>query len=449
MQGPAIQDAKTEPGDGNEGTSLPDPAESGRREVTTDVESEDSSPVVRAASPAIRGTLRDANSNLPVGPATVHLKRKTDDKIVGNTKVGEEGRFAFSDLTAEGTFVLLVDDLPDGYLPPFRQETEVLFHEQYSRGYFATVVRTAESGEVEQDLFVHRSSTVNGLLLGAQGEPVAGGYVYLMPLAAGLQQDTPAAFSDERGEFVLKNVRPGRYRSYLRFLEDTHAYAHEAQPPPEVVDVAPGIPTTLTLRLGTGNRTIRGVVLDQDGAPFAGAEVLAYYFSSARELGDGEMPFNMSNVAAKTRTDEAGRFTITSLHPRRVKLQFERNGWNNPVWHSDHTIPHWIDPVTVDLRLGDQSVHPVTLPRSRPFIVDGTIRCEGDPSRYEVVVYTSPSDAEGEVVAVSEQGTFLWGCETPHDGVTLTVRTRERRREQVWAATLVPVPRRQPLEVRL
>lgn len=169
---------------------------------------------------------------------------------------------------------------------------------------FAGVVFTATS-----------LGAIGGRLIDGDGQPVSRLMIDLLPVGEA-QESTHApvatVVSDEKGEYLFEHVAPGRYRVAV----NSHNHRGRSLPAykrsyyPGVSDAAQATLLTVKENLSLRNddfrvppprkeRTFAGVVLMQDGAPVAGAQV------SLVEVEVKSPPFPSS-----VQTDEVGRFVI-------------------------------------------------------------------------------------------------------------------------------------------
>jgi RNA polymerase sigma factor (sigma-70 family) len=118
--------------------------------------------------------------------------------------------------------------------------------------------------------------TVDGVVLGPDGRPVAGAVVTARPVRVvgpartsfGTERPLPAALAttDGAGAFRLGDLPPGRYVIGAAHPQHAGAYERDVQLPRG---------QRLELRLGTGGLVLAGQVLDQGGGPIPRARVMA------------------------------------------------------------------------------------------------------------------------------------------------------------------------------
>ena len=378
-----------------------------------------------------------------VGKGNIRLQGKGDKSY--EMPVDPQGGYCFKGLEP-GTYRLLVVEgsLPEGYTSPFRQNTREQYKAYLSPGFFATDVEIHGDEEVKKDIFVHMTASVEGTILGSKGEGIEGASVRLASVTPGLGSLSLDTISDANGNFLVKDVIPGHYRTNVMFGE-RHPYEGISKPEPQKVRVIAGQRTSVVIQLGMGKCWIAGKVLNQDGLPFSDITVLCWYYSDPEDVAYGERRYTWTDQAGSTKTDADGNFVLEGLYPSMVKVMFEPNGYEptQKLWDENHKLVRWGEQVKVDLHR-DQSVQldPVTLVESRPYIVEGQLTSDDEVKfrKFEVVIYLDTGDPE--IVKVSRSGEFKWGCETeaPPEVVSLFVRNEDG--EDVYMIDLTPEPNR-------
>ncbi|NVJ20760.1 carboxypeptidase regulatory-like domain-containing protein [Myxococcus sp. AM011] len=166
-------------------------------------------------------------------------------------------------------------------------------------------------------LVLRAGGQVTGTVVSASGEPLW--EVDLSLKADGTQTDSPSDTSDEQGRFGFRTVEPGRYTLTAAF---DIGGPHRAS---QVVEVRPGEPSTVTLRMDTG-LTVSGIVVDEAGQPLPDAEVKAL---SQRDtyaaLEKQERGIRVDESVAST--DASGRFTVAHLLPGKSLVSVEKPGY--------------------------------------------------------------------------------------------------------------------------
>ena len=221
--------------------------------------------------------------------------------VLGTTVSGADGRFEIKGLPAGRVFL-------DGR----------------SDGWFVRTPGTARlaSGEFQDGVELRASpgGRVRGIVLGADGGPVAGAHVSLRPgLNAFLGQLTERKYrwldtvTDQDGRFDIPGVPTG------------NGYAAAAAAPTIAleeqygIEVREGQVTDLVLR-GHPGATVAGRVLDAGGAPVAKANVAMVYLDISRVL------FSADGRSEPITTDADGRFALRPVASGRVAFVAAADG---------------------------------------------------------------------------------------------------------------------------
>lgn len=277
------------------------------------------------AATGVRGVVVDARTGQPLGGVEViAIKDQPSlapliDRFRGLFQQGmfvdtraprrEYGR-TFSN--ADGTFELTE-------LPPGR-----LFLDGRSDGWFvrtATPARLAEGQVVEGlELRAFPGGRLRGIVLGADGAPVAGASVSLRPgLNSFLGQITDRQYrwletvADRDGRFDIPGVPAGNGYTVAAIadsiaLEELHGVA-----------IAPGQVTAVTVQ-GHRGAIVAGTVYGLDGAPVAGASVAMVYLDISRVL------FSADGRDEPLTTDADGRFRVEHVGAGRVAFVAAADG---------------------------------------------------------------------------------------------------------------------------
>ncbi|MFT5462456.1 MAG: hypothetical protein ACI8QS_001336 [Planctomycetota bacterium] len=224
---------------------------------------------------------------------------------------------------------------------------------------------------VRLDLTVGRPATVVGRLLAMDGSGIPGATARLIG-----QDHTQLGFSqdgvtDAGGTFSISEVFPGNYR--LRFFHDSPWLA----PHPVEVEVEGNRPNDVgDICVENGHKSIRGSVVNQDGWPFPGLEVLCY---SNQAVKDGVPSHDMGSVLGSARTDENGLFVLDELPAIQVKISLTPNfnpnsilGPGGPaIW--EPSLEFDLDTSSTALEIGAHVVE-----ESRPFEISGQVAFDPD-----------------------------------------------------------------------
>jgi hypothetical protein len=315
---------------------------------------------------------------------------------------------------APGQYWARVDPstLPEGYIPPFRQDREDRNHKE---GAYAEVV-VVEAGEVvDAILRVWLESTIHGTVYGPDGDTQQ----YTVVRASSLEGLPFIAARTvqvaEDGTYRLQ-VYPGPWqvRIFERPLvtpegevdeEAVHPMSLVCRPWPSRVELSPGEDRRLDLHYSDGPGSISGTVVDQFGDPMADLQVWAY---------PAGMSFN--RVMASRITDIDGRFELSGM------LLGDYEIWitdaNTPLDDTPGGLSEWIDAVPVSIESSnpriDTGVHLAVT--SARFHARGVIH--GGPDNHakmsmKVVVPDGKKQRWGRIdlvvtTEVDQDGSFTW-----------------------------------------
>ncbi len=171
------------------------------------------------------------------------------------------------------------------------------------------------------EIQLSKGSSIEGFVTDLDGKPIAGAQVRarrnvelsgealifatMLPMPIG-----EVAYSREDGKYRLRGIEPGTYRIDARAI----GYAKKAISP---VEVGEG-PAPLDITLDPGG-VITGRVVDLDGEPLTGVEVVAFLrFEGSDPTGPGadieRRMIQLGGVGnASTKTGDDGRFELTQL----------------------------------------------------------------------------------------------------------------------------------------
>jgi len=171
---------------------------------------------------------------------------------------------------------------------------------------------TFRAGESRTDMVLQlgRGAVVSGRLTDAAGIPITRGRVHLNP-RSGSHSRQHSASPDKDGNYRIEAVPPGRY-SLEVWVKD-----FVGQKRPDFVVEEGGEYTGVDFVLIKG-LTLTGVVVDQSGKPVGRASVHAYLVSPRKDQIRG---------GKNGTTDDAGRFTLTSLTPGPHGISIHKPGY--------------------------------------------------------------------------------------------------------------------------
>jgi hypothetical protein len=241
------------------------------------------------------------------------------------------------------------------------------------------------------DVIVPRGATVRGRVLDDEGQPLIGALIHGSGQESRIESNRsfmgvdPGAQSGADGRFVLGNLWPGPLRIWICCLDHQ---SHFVQ-----ADVEPGACGDLGDLVLHEAAALRGIVVDQEGVPIAGARVTTVGWNT-------DLPPDEAVI-----TDRSGSFVLRSFSGNRSELRVDCDGFENAVCQCLESRP---EPMRVVLRpsleltgtVTGTSGHPGVLhvahePQNGshpqyPIAADGSFRVPGLPAGRWVVWATIP-----------------------------------------------------------
>lgn len=260
------------------------------------------SPSIRAAADGFTcgvvavGALRSGNAVAPdlVLRAAIEVTGRVVDgrgePVAGATVESHQRTLVSTTTDVSGEFRL-------GRIDPARDRTYLTVRMDGYRKSSVTVDRAEAAAPLE--IVLLRGSRARGRVVTREGEPVPGALVSIGDVP---RLDAPSTRTDAKGLFVLEGLPTGQ--ALIGAVRSGYAAA-------EVRVVLPEDGETLedvTVVLRSGDR-LAGIVVDERGQPVAGAVV------DPRASG-GRGPWS-GYVGPDARSDEDGRFELTSLRKKR------------------------------------------------------------------------------------------------------------------------------------
>ncbi len=234
--------------------------------------------------------------------------------------------------------------------------------DNFSFAYVALV----KGEQHRQDLQVGLPARVGGRLLDLGGNPIEGALARLAGIQSQISGLSENCITGRDGEFQFKRVFPGEFR--LTFTRE----APWTPPLPLHVSLLDGDDRWLgDLRAGGGEKSIRGVVTNQDGEPFGGLVVLCY---SDAQVEDGVARHNFLSALGHARTASDGSFTLEGLPATPVLVSLTPNYNPNEVLGKGHPAI-WVPNLEVDLAMAPTQHHVGThiVEESRPYEISGQV----------------------------------------------------------------------------
>lgn len=383
----------------------------------------------------VSGFLADQNHNA-VGPAQLQL-RSEDSREEIEISVDPDGRWSLEGVPP-GTYLIGAEVLPDGFVPSWDQwkprvSTRLRPEDRAQNGPVPTpdygaVVLVIDPGATVTGvaLTVYLTARVSGRLLDGEGNPVTDTPVRLRGAERGFVNMYRDGHTDSHGEFHVDGLWPGTYElvAYPDAGVGSQSLIQASFPR---VGVFGGSEEWLEVRLGTGGCRVRGRVVDEEGAPFSGLQVLCY-----------RTPGTWSRRVACVVTDEEGRFKLLHMSEGTFGLNVGHGAFRFGADLGKNRIARWVGPTYFELESDGEDIEleSIVAIRSRPFVLKGRVvpTREGDSPRdvrlelrWSAAGQFDPDQKlmdKSRRLPVNEDGSFTWWCETPHPNVELHVSHR-------------------------
>ena len=293
------------------------------------VPGENEKDVTLAGGATVKGKVIDQSSDEPIEGVLVRLVSPMS--LFGGERQAVTG--------ADGTFEIvsvpqgpaLLKASKDGWFQPgvnmmsvgmLMQGVQRGGEPQADKGRGATISITESGQVVERELKLAQGSTVNGVVLSPDGEPVAGASVSLrresqggrMGMLMALMGGFETRLSQDGGRFSLPGPAPGEQ---VRVEASAQGWLSATSEP---FTVAPGKSfDDVEVRLRRG-ATLEGVVRGDDGQPVEGALVRAV------PAGEGSNSWQVRRAlsgADPSVTSSEGRFVLPRLEPGKLVVQVD------------------------------------------------------------------------------------------------------------------------------
>ena len=343
-----------------------------------------------AGSAAISGRVSDRQTGRPLPRAVVTLlDTGTSRRFEAATDA--EGLYEFTALDA-GKYVLWAapEEFHSTHLSQVFGQPGPMDVLGGTPGGFGFELRSGEK-RTGADLALARALAIEGRVLDPWDEPIANLEVAATRVTGG----APAArsvYTDDRGEFRLYGLAPGRYRvctashgspaaaadDPLRMVRSCHPASAGETGAAEVV-LAAADATGIDIRVQrAASHSVAGSIVDASGAPADGAGISA-------------VPLGEDSTSAHA-TSRNGQFVLFGLTPGRYIIQASIG---DPTRPGDPPPRRELETGYADVEVGDVDLDGVAIDLSRPQKVAGRVVFEGastpaGPS-LRMVVQTRPA----------------------------------------------------------
>lgn len=377
---------------------------------------------------AVHGRVLD-HTGAGLAALTVQLFRGRDEL---RAETDAEGRFAFRDLR-RGTYRLCIDgaSLPAGLrlLPPWKQQLTRRYAGE-ATGVYGTAFRLDDASDPEVNLRVFQAGTVRGRVLDSRRQPIINALVAIHS-AEGMQD---AAHTDVSGRFVFDEAYPG---AYVTSVDLSRARAGEAlAPQPLQFELRPGGEVQLEdLVAGIGGHRLRGLVVDLEGRPVPGLELLIQE--------DSDVLYRLRWTVV---TGADGRFELERLPSAALLLSVGAAELDLP--REQRLLHENPAPIAVDTRGAPETIDlpPITVQARHPALVRGEVRIDtlwaarqgtgwaprielrasGQDAPRSLDLGPLPADWPDDPSGIISRS-FTWTCATPHPPVQFRAVLKDRR----------------------
>jgi protocatechuate 3,4-dioxygenase beta subunit len=249
------------------------------------------------------------------------------------------------------------------------------------------------------------ATALDGVVTDGSGRPVAGAEVQARSASSRFRDETPeiSARSGADGRFHLASLAIGQ----MYEVAATRAGFAAATLSVEAVPAGKSVPLRIVLRHGS---SVAGRIMDREGRPVAGAELILHPASRRGQSWEGE---------TTARSDSAGRFELGDLGPGRFDLQATHHGFAPTTVHGVE-IP--TAPRTVDL--GEMTLVPGAVIEGRVTDRRGApvAQAEIDFGCSDFFPMGRPRSAQSQPAATGPDGRFRFEDLAPESSCSLIIR---------------------------
>ena len=343
-------------------------------------------PREKSPSAAISGRVVDRETGLPVPHASVSLGGVRSKETWIEAVADGEGRYEFSGLEA-GEYRLIAG--PGEFRATHLRQALGQSVPMEVGGWPPPAGITLRAGErrPDVDIALSRALAIEGRVLDPWDDPMAEVAVVAMR-ADGTRASAAAVYTDDRGEFRMYGLAPGRYRvcaapdaprsssDQTRIVRTCHL-ASTAEPSADDVVLSGTDASGIDIRTQrVGTYSVSGSVVDAAGLPVDGAHV-----SAGRD----------DRTAGSHAMTAVGRFVLKGLTPGRYRVDSTVGGPANPSDLRPPAREREFGFTFIDVGHGD--VDGVSLQLSKPVTIRGRVAFKGSgaprANRLKMVVQTS------------------------------------------------------------
>ena len=231
----------------------------------------------------------------------------------------------------------------------------------------------------ELTVWLDEFRTLWGRVVGPNGSGVPYAVVEAGSTVPGLESVSHRATTDEKGVFEFNDVLPVPYSLRIDQLASmTPDLEGCVYPPPSVVDLTNASKNGVEIRIERGEIQVSGIVVDEEGHPFANLDVLAYYAAPAQVEASETTPrfrYTMGDRIGSTTTDEGGRYQFNGLLRHNFCVQLGAKGAANGG-REKRTLAQGIDVIRIDptnSKVVDWQLDPVVALRSHTYEFSGHV----------------------------------------------------------------------------
>lgn len=172
---------------------------------------------------------------------------------------------------------------------------------------------------------------IEGLVLTAEGKPVAGATVSAMEVSRPFVGRPPTAVSDDKGHYLINELEPGPYMVYGAKEEENYPETdisfYGLMPPPEVTVEAGRIAKNVVLRFGAKAARLVGKVIDgQTGRDISNASMSLFRADDLDTIGGS--------------VSRTGVFTALIPPDNPIRVKVTAPGYEDWYYGADGTEDH-------------------------------------------------------------------------------------------------------------